>query len=202
MLLTGWEGRAGGKKLRLQHAGRSIPCIWRQVGADAAQVPAAPGKRRAPRSGPGRAGLWRGPPCTCLTWGSYLWDRVVVPGMFSRRAAVERHVLCRGWHIWMSPLGGLGTPRQPGCGDSTSPARSLPFPCRNRLGKAIPWERGARQKDANGQPVAFPAQALPAAPVPPSAAALGLSPRGEGVMQRDRRGRGSACATSLELPGR
>lgn len=75
------------------------------------------------------------------------------------------------------------------------------FPCRNRLGKHILWECGAGQKDANRQPVAFPAQALPIAPVPPPATAPRLSPGGEGSVERDMWGQGSACVTSLELRG-
>lgn len=110
-------------------------------------------------------------------------------------------VLCCEWHIWMSPLGGLGMPWPAWLWGQRLPGCSLPFPSRNRLGKHTPWECGARQEDANGQLVVFPAQALPTAPVPCSSTALGLSLRGEGVMQHDRQRRGSACATSLELPG-
>lgn len=56
----GGRGELGGKKLPLQHAGGSIPCIWRQVGAGAAQVPAAPEKSPAPWAGPAELGFGGG----------------------------------------------------------------------------------------------------------------------------------------------
>lgn len=166
----------------------------RQVGAGTAQVLAAPGKSQA---GPGRAGLWQGPPCTCPTWGWFIplgqgvcaWDAQpsCCSGVCCAASGTSGCHLGMPWSAWLQGQ------HLPGC--------SLPFPCRNRLGKHIPQDCGARQEDANGQLVVFPAQALPTAPVPCSAAALGLSLRGEGVMQHDRQRRGSACATSLELPG-
>lgn len=93
---------------------------------------------------------------------------------------------------------GWGHLSQPGCGDSTPPGWSFPFPAETG------WENASHGNVMPGRKVLMVSwwlSQLGLCPLSPFAMALGLSLCGEGAMQRDRQGQGRASATSGELPG-
>lgn len=162
---------------------------------EAAQVLPALGKSEA---GPGRAGLWWGPPCPCPMWSSCLWDRVFAPGMLSCGGAVG----AVPWVAHLDVTFGWAGDTSSSLAAGTASHWDLPFlSLQKQAGKMHPmgmWCQAERCKGAAG---GVPSWGFACCPSVPLCRGLGLSPRGEGVMQCDRRGRGRASATFAGAAG-
>lgn len=165
MLEVGWEGRAVGNLDSSMLTGAS--CVsggrleqtqpWHRLPRGRSRLfPAKLGFGSGHRALVPRGAHAFGMGCLCLGFSAVLLQGSGVCCAVGGTSGCHLRV---GW-------GCLG---QAGCGYGSILGRSLQFPCRNRLGKHIPWESSTRQKDAKGQSGAFPAQAWPAAPMPRSA---------------------------------